>query len=197
MSASNDNVVSDKRNRFLTKLTEFDITIRGAYLATIIPIEDLVKDIISHHFCSTTDNHGINEDKRRQFISLILSGRNDYSFSFGIIDIFEKIMTFNYPDLIEQYPKLINDIRELIKFRNWLTHSILDKSDEFMVNNFVGNRIRLISYDDAGKIHYKDISRSEIDERLVDYMNVHFALEDILGEVKDRVFTSRYDGYKS
>ena len=62
---------------------------------------------------------------------------------------------------------------------------------QFMVNDFVGNRIRLISYDYAGETHYRDISRSEIDERLVDYMNVHFALEDILGEVKDCVLTSR------
>ena len=51
--------------------------------------------------------------------------------------------------------------------------------------------IRLISYDDRGQTNYRDITRSEIDERLEDCMgDIHFALVDIRVEVRNRVLTN-------
>ncbi len=74
----------DNRNEGAARLIEYDMAIRGAYLAYIIPIDTLIKDIISYHFCS-------DGDKRKQFVSVILNGKNYYTFSFGI-EILEKLL---------------------------------------------------------------------------------------------------------
>jgi hypothetical protein len=171
----------DDKNESASRLIEYDMAIRGAYLAYIIPIDGLIKDIISHHFCS-------DEDKRKQFVSLILNGNNYYNFSFGI-KILEKLLNIHYQDLTKRYPKLINDLDIIRKYRDWLVHAILDTSHEFLEMNHT-DRIRLISYDDKGQANYKEITRSEIDERLEDCLNIHFALVDIRMEVKDRILST-------
>jgi hypothetical protein len=171
----------DGRSESATRLVEYDTAIRGAYLAYMITIDVIIKDIISYHFCS-------DEDKRKQFVSLILNGKNYYTFSFGI-KILEKLLGTHYQDLTKRYPKLMNDLDIIRKYRDWLVHSILDTSHEFMAMNHT-DRIRLISYDDKGQANYKEVSRSEIDERLEDCLNVHFALVDIRMEVKDRILTT-------
>ena len=168
-------------NESASRLVEYDTAIRGAYLAYIISIDGLIKDIISYHFCS-------DEDKRKQFLSLILNGKNYYTFSFGI-KILQKLLSLHYQDLTERYPRLINDLDITRKYRDWLIHSILDTSHEFLEMNHT-DRIRLISYDDKGQANYKEVTRSEIDERLEDCINIHFALLDIRMEVKDRILTT-------
>lgn len=55
---------SSERQEKAAKVVKYDMTTRGAYLAHVIPIEELVKDIISYHFYS-------DEDRRKQFIALI------------------------------------------------------------------------------------------------------------------------------
>ena len=170
---------TNDRKEKVAKVIEYDMIIRGAFLAHVIPIEELVKDIISYHFCS-------DEEKRKQFISLILNGR-DYTLASGI-EILEKILDIHYHDLTQRYPKLIDDLDKIIQFRNCLAHSMLDTSDGFLAKNYM-DRIRLISYDDRGQTNYRDITRSEIDERLEDCIDIHFALVDIRVEVRDRVLT--------
>jgi Trp operon repressor len=70
-------------------------------LAQVLSIEGLVKDIIWYHFCC-------DEDKRKQFVSLILnSNRDDRTFA-SRINILEKLLDIDYPDLSQRYPKLVN-----------------------------------------------------------------------------------------
>jgi hypothetical protein len=68
---------------------QYDMTMRGVYLSHVITIEELIKDIISYHFCS-------DEDRRKQSVSLILNGR-DYTFASGI-EILEKLLDIHYHD---------------------------------------------------------------------------------------------------
>lgn len=37
----------------VSSIIKLDMVIRGSYLANVIPIEEIVKDIIAHHFCRT------------------------------------------------------------------------------------------------------------------------------------------------
>ena len=172
---NNDN----KRQEKIAKVVRYDMNIRGAYLAQVIPIEELVKDIISYHFCCY-------EGKRKQFVSLVLNG-TDYTFASGV-NILEKLLKIGYPDLNQRYPKLINDLDKNRRFRNALVHSMLDTSDEFLAKNYT-DRIRLISYDERGQTNYRDITRSEIDERLEDCLDIHFALVDVRAQVRDCILT--------
>ncbi len=94
----------------------------------------------------------------------------------------------HYQDLIQRYPKLINNL-DIIRYHDLLVHSILDTSHEFLTTNHT-NSIRLISYDDNGQANCREVTRSEIDERLEDCLNIHFALVDIRMEVKDRILTT-------
>jgi hypothetical protein len=64
--------------------------------------------------------------------------------------ISEKILGIHYPDLSQRYPKLVNDLDKVRRFRNVLVHSMLDTSDEFLAKNYT-DRICLISYDERGQ----------------------------------------------
>jgi hypothetical protein len=169
---------SSERQEKVAKAMKLDMTIRGAYLAQVIPIEELIKDIISYHFCS-------DEDRRKEFIFLILNGSRDYTFASGI-EILEKLLEIHYHDLSERYPKLANDLDKIRRFHNVLAHSMLDTSDEFLAKNYT-DRIRLLSYGERGQTNSRDITRSEIDERLEDSVAIHFALVDIRVEIRDRM----------
>jgi hypothetical protein len=176
---SSINNSSDEKQEKVAKIVRYDMNIRGAYLAQVIPIEELVKDIISYHFCCY-------EDKRKQFVSLILNGTY-YTFASGI-NILEKILEIHYPNLSQRYPKLVNDLDKIRRFRNVLVHSTLDTSNEFLAKNYT-DRIRLLSYDERGQANYREITRSEIDERIEDCLDIHFVLVDIRVEVRDCVLT--------
>jgi hypothetical protein len=170
----------NERQRKVANVMKLDMTIRGSYLAHVIPIEELVKDIISYHFCS-------DEDKRKEFISIVLNGSRDYTFASGI-EMLKKILNIHYSDVVTRYPKVIDDLDKIRRFRNLLVHSVLDTSDEFVTKNY-DDRIRLLVYDDRGKTNPRDITRDEIDERLEDCLSVHFNLVDIRVEIRDRVLT--------
>jgi hypothetical protein len=154
----NSNKDGETTNKLLAKLTEFDTNIRGAYLVNLISIHGIIKEVISYHFCS--DNDG--DDKRKQFVSLFLNDR--YSFSFDIIDILEEILKHNYSDLIQEYSKLINTLKEMIKFGNWVSCSNLDMSKEYLAKHDFMNedKIQLVSYDNMGHTNYKEITKTEI-----------------------------------
>jgi hypothetical protein len=178
LSSVNDNSGNERQEK-VAKIVRYGMNTRGAYLAQVIHIEELVKDIISYHFCCY-------EDKRKQFVSLILNG-TDYTFASGI-NILEKLLKIHYPDLCQRYPKLVNDLDKVMRFRNALVHSMLDTSDEFLAKNYA-DRIRLVSYDERGQTNYRDLTRSEIDERLEDCSDIHFVLVDIRAEVRDCVLS--------
>jgi hypothetical protein len=184
---SDSNNHSKNTNKPLAKLTEFDVNIRGAFFVNLVSIDGIIKEIISYHFCSDSGR----EDKRKQFISLFLNDR--CSISLETLHILEEILTHNYPDLIQEYSKLGNELREIITFGNWLSYSNLDISKGYLAKLDFTNedKIQLISYDSTGHTNYREITKAEMDERLVDCLDIYLALEDILAEVRDRVLTGR------
>jgi hypothetical protein len=187
LSNSNKDSENINANKPLAKLTEFDVNIRGAFFVNFVSIDGIIKEIISYHFCSDSES----EDKRKQFISLFLNGRR--SVSLETLHILEEILKHNYPDLIQQYSKLVNELREIMNFGNWLFCSNLDISKGYLTKMDFTNedKIQLISYDSTGHTNYREITKAEIDEKLVDCLEIYLTLEDILAEVRDRVLTGR------
>ena len=185
MSISNKDIKNT--NEPLVKLVEYDVNIRGAFFVNLVSIYGIIKEIISHHFCSD----GGSEEKRKQFISLVLNERT--SISVETIHILEEILKNNYPDLNKEYSKLGNELNEIVEFGKWLSHSNLDISKGYLAKLDFTNedRIQLISYDGTGHTNYREIAKAEMDEKLVDCLDVYLALEDILSEVRDRVLTGR------
>jgi hypothetical protein len=172
---------SNERQEKVAKVMKLDMDIRGSYLVQVIHIEQLVKDIISYHFCS-------DENRRKELVSIILNGSSDYTFASGI-EILQKILDIHYNDLTKRYPKLVNDLHNVRKFRTVLAHSMLDTSDGLLAKNYT-DRIRLLSYDEIGQTNQRDITRSEMDERLEDCVDIHFDLMDIHAKIRDRVLTN-------
>lgn len=185
MSISNRG--SENTNEPLAKLAEYDVNIRGAFFVNLVSIDGIIKEIISHHFCSD----GGKEDKRKQFISLILNGRS--SISIDSIHVLEAILKNNYPDLNQEYSKIVNELKEIVEFGNWLSDSNLDLSKGYLAKLDFTNEdgIQLISYDSTGRTNYREVTKAEMDEKLVDCLDIYLALEDILAEVRDRVLTGR------
>ena len=117
----------------------------------------------------------------------------DVQFHLKLFIYFEEILKHNYPDLIQEYSKTVNELREIITFGNWLSYSNLDISKGYLAKLDFTNedKIQLISYDSTGHTNYREITKAEMDERLVDCLDIYLALEDILAEVRDRVLTAR------
>lgn len=164
------------------KLHQRDSMMRGSYLTDVSSLESLIRDIISHHFCTP----GV-EEKRQQFISILLEA---YLPKASITDLLEKIISNDYPDLLKEYPRLFEDLRRINEYSAWIYSARLDTSNSFLDGVELDDAIRLTYYDQNGSKRQKDITKEEIEERLSDCSNVHFALEDIRSEIRDRILTN-------
>jgi hypothetical protein len=171
------------RKILLEKLHERDFSIRGKYLISVSSLNSLIRDIISYHFCPPGQ-----DERRGQFISLILEQLLQESHS--ILGILEKIISINYPDQLRKYPALFEDLRGISDYTLWLSNAILDTSQSLPDNTELEDVVRLTYYDQMGGLCHRDVSQEQIEERLSDCSNLHFALEDIRSEIKDRILTS-------
>ena len=171
------------RKNLLEKLHERDFSIRGKYLISVSSLNSLIRDIISYHFCPPGQ-----DERRGQFISLILEQLLQESHS--ILGILEKIISINYPDQLRKYPALFEDLRGISDYTLWLSNAILDTSQSLPDNTELEDVVRLTYYDQKGGLCHRDVSQEQIEERLSDCSNLHFALEDIRSEIKDRILTS-------
>lgn len=148
--------------------------IRGRFLDQAIPIEMLIDDIISWHFCP--------EDTRQSLFFSLVSPKLTFSTK---IQILKTILQLRYPDLLKEYPKLIGEIKELKNLRNKFAHSMLDASEEFLEKGY-DDRIRLIFYK-KGKKKYLVVKVDDILERLKTCSRVLLALVNIQKGVRQRV----------
>lgn len=171
------------RKILLEKLHERDFSIRGKYLISVSSLNSLIRDIISYHFCPPGQ-----DERRGQFISLILEQLLQESHS--ILGILEKIISINYPDQLRKYPALFEDLRGVSDYTLWLSNAMLDTSQSLPDNAELEDVVRLTYYDQKGGLCHRDVSQEQIEERLSDCSNLHFALEDIRSEIKDRILTS-------
>jgi hypothetical protein len=171
------------RKNLLEKLHERDFSIRGKYHIGASSLDFLIRDIISYHFCPPDRN-----ERRGQFISLILEQNMHESRS--ISSILEKIISMNYPDQLRKYPRLFEDLREISDYNMWLSSATLDTSQSLPDDTDLGDVIRLKYYDQKGILCHRDVTQEQIEEKLSDCYNVHFALEDIRSEIRDRILTS-------
>ena len=183
MSKDTTSMKRDQGNKaLLEKLYQRDSMIRGMYLTKVSSLESLVRDIISHHFCTP----GV-DGKRQQFVSILL---NVYLPRISLTEILEKIISNDYSDLLKEYPRLFEDVRRIDEYSGWLYSASLDTSQTFLDKSELDDTIRLIYFDQNGDKRQKDVTREEIEERLSDCFNVHFALEDIRSEIRDRILTN-------
>ena len=166
----------------LEKLNDRDALIRGKYLIVVSSLDSLIRDIISYHFCSPDQDY-----KRVQFISLILGQHLQKSQI--ISDILENILTMNYPDQLDKYPDLFKELRGIFDYTLWLSNAVLDTSH---VSDYAKQEdvVKLTYYDHKGNRRHTDISQEHIEERISDCSNLHFALEDIRSEIRDKILTS-------
>jgi hypothetical protein len=165
----------------LEKLYQRDSMLRGMYFTKASSIEFLVRDIISYHFCTP----GIDE-KRHQFATILL---DTYLAKVSLAELLEKIISIDYSDLLKEYPSLFEDIHRINEYSLWLYSASLDTSRSFL-DSELDDIIRLTYFDKSGVKHQKDVTKEEIEERIADCFNVHFALEDIRSEIRDRVLTN-------
>ncbi len=171
-----------KHKAMVEKLRQRDSMIRGMYLTNVSSLESLVREIISIHFCTPGT-----DEKRQQFISILLNVHLPRAF---IIDLMEKIISNDYPDLLKEYPRLSEDLRKINEYSAWLYSAALDTSHSYLNSAELDDTIRLTYYDLNGGKRQKDVTKEEIEERLSDCSNIHFALEDIRSEIRDRILTS-------
>lgn len=170
------------RKNLLEKLYERDYSIRGKYLISASSLDSLIRDIISYHFCPP------GQDVRRgQFISLILEQHLQESHS--VLNLLEKIISMNYSDQLKKYPALFGDLRGISDYTLWLSSALLDTSKSLPDNTELEDVIRLTYYDQSGVLCHREVSQEQIEERISDCSNLHFALEDIRSEIRDKILT--------
>ncbi|GAH13880.1 unnamed protein product, partial [marine sediment metagenome] len=130
-----------KKSQQIDHLYDVSKEIRGRFLDQAIPIEMLIDDIISWHFCP--------EDTRQSLFFSLVSPKLTFS---NKIKILETILQIYYPDLVKKHQNLIKEINKIRDFRNRIAHSLLDASDEFLEKGY-NDRIRLVFYRNGEKKH--------------------------------------------
>lgn len=169
------------RKNLLEKLYERDYSIRGKYLISASSLDSLIREIISYHFCPPGQ-----DERRGQFISLILEQHQE---SHSSLNILEKIISMNYSDQLKKYPALFEDLRGISDYTLWLSSAILDTSKSLPGDTELEDVIRLTYYDQSGVLCHMEVSQEQIEEKLSDCSNLHFALEDIRSEIRDKILT--------
>jgi hypothetical protein len=152
----------------LKKQYELNDKIRGSYLARVTLIEGVISDIISQHFCTE-------KDKRELLLHLIL-GSSSFSFK-NRIDALGHLMKLKYPILINEYPDLIKKLNTVRKFRNKISHSMLDTQIEFLEKNHE-DRIKL-DYFQSGTKKSIVITEKEWRRRIIETEGILFDLNNI------------------
>ncbi|MGH9953646.1 MAG: hypothetical protein ACRD5J_18680 [Nitrososphaeraceae archaeon] len=170
------------RKNLLEKLYERDYSIRGKYLISASSLDSLIRDIISYHFCPPDQ-----DERRGQFISLVLEQHLQESHS--VLSILEKIISMNYSDQLKKYPALFKDLRGISDYTLWLSSAILDTSKSLPDDTEQVDGIGLTYYDQNGVLCHREVSQEQIEEKLSDCSNLHFALEDIRSEIRDKILT--------
>ncbi len=141
-----------------------------------IAIELLVGDIISRHFCPEEERHSL-------LFSLVIN-ETDLTFS-SKINIFSQLLQLKYPDLLNRYPKVIDDLEKVRRFRNRIAHAMLDATEEFLGKKYE-DRIQLVYYK-GGEEKKQVVTEKEILERLKGCSQLVLALSDMQAEIERRV----------
>jgi hypothetical protein len=163
-------------DRQLVQLFELAQRIRAPFLELAISIEKVIEDIIAQHFCPE-------ENRRILFFSLVING-TDLTFS-SKIRILERLLELCYPDIIKKYPKLIDEIQKVRRFRNRIAHAMLDSTETFLSQKHT-DRIQL-TYHEDGQTKHQIITIPEKNVRLKEGLKVLMALNEIQEEVIKRV----------
>lgn len=158
----------------INRVYDLSKEIRGRFLDQAIPIEMLIDDIISWHFCP--------EETRRSLFFSLVTPKLTFSTK---IKILKTILELRYPDLLKEYLKLMGEIEKIKNLRNKFAHSMLDASEEFLEKGY-DDRIRLIFYK-KGEKKYLVVKVDDIWERLKTCSRVLLALVNIQKGVSQRV----------
>ena len=164
---------ASEEGKKLGALHEKDNLLRGRYLIQAIAIEMIIGDIIALSLCP-------NEDSRSLFTSLILNYR-EFTFG-GKTQILKKLMESKHPTIVNKHTEIFGQINKVIQLRNKLAHCMLDASDEFLAKNYT-DRIQLRYYDRKGHMQTKEITDTEIREKLRNCTVLMIKLDQIRSEI--------------
>lgn len=170
--------LSKEESQQLKLLCELSTEIRGKFLDQAIPIEWIIDDIISQHFCP--------EETRRM---LYFSSVPPELTFFSKTRIFKTILEICYPDLLEKHHNVMKEIEKIRNFRNKIAHSILEATPNFLKNGY-NDRIRL-GYYEKGEKKCLVVKKEDIKEKLKACSRVLIALKDVQKEVIQRVQTKK------
>ena len=92
--------------------------IRGEFLNGTAWMDVLLTDIVSHYFC-------FERERRMLFFTEVAS---TMSFRAKTL-LLEKVLRYEFPEVLSQYPKLRQRLDSLREFRNILAHNHLDTSE--------------------------------------------------------------------
>jgi hypothetical protein len=158
--------MENKKKEQLKRLYTLSFDIRGKFLDQTIWIEVLISDILSRFFS--------HEEPRQILFFSLVAPKLEFR---AKINILSTLLELHYPELLEGYPKLIDDINNIRKFRNKIAHAHLDTTDEFLKKEYT-DRIRLIFFK-KGKTVTMNLTKEDMGKRLSDCSKVVLALVDL------------------
>lgn len=171
---------SDDEEKQIDKQYQLDREIRGSILEQAITIEGFVEDIIAIHFCPDLE--------RRYLLHSLIISVPHLGFP-SKVKILEGLLRICYPDLLQKFPKGIDELDKVRRFRNRIAHSALDTTPEWLANKFA-DRIRLLYYKD-GRREQQVVTLDDVKERQIAFSKLVLDLSDIWFEVSRRISASR------
>jgi hypothetical protein len=103
---------------------------RGEFLTATAWMDVLLTDIVSHYFCP--------DKNRRTFFFTEVAGALNFRSKTLLL---EKILNYEFPDLLVKHPRLRERLDSLREFRNVLAHNHLDTSKESLAKRKPGEAV--------------------------------------------------------
>jgi len=171
---------SSDEEKQIDKQYQLDREIRGSILEQAITIEGFVEDIIATHFCPDLE--------RRYLLHSLIISTPHLGFP-SKVKILKGLLRICYPDLLQNFPDVIDELDKVRRFRNRIAHSALDTTPEWLANKFT-DRIRLVYYKD-GRREQQVVTLDDIKEKQIAFSRLIPVLLDIWGEVGRRISAKR------
>ncbi len=121
---------------YLTAYNEKASFFRGRIIDSSISVEMKLADVLADFF---------NQDEiKRKFMFSSVFTNSDLSF-LSKFNILSEILNTFFPDVLDLFPQVVQDLKTIIHLRSVIDHSMLDTSQEVVDNKYT-DRIHLVYF---------------------------------------------------
>lgn len=158
----------NEENIYVTAYQEKASHFRGRLIDASIAVEMKLAEVFTNFF---------NQDEiKRRFLYSSIFTNSELSFS-SKFKILSELLSQFYPDILELFPDVLEDLNHIVYIRTIVDHSMVDSTHEFLKHRY-SDRIQFI-YFSSGQPHQMIITDDDFNASMRKVAKVTLALEHL------------------